>query len=281
MLLPQSDFLEAPKTLYPPEMKRTIPPAITMPVALLLATTGLIHAQNIDWGSWSSTGIGSYDNGDTISITGLVNGSTVPVNNETSSAHSISDPAFPYINAPGAGEFGFFHNENPTSSSWSVKIDLSNFSLDSSSVIGFSNLDGRDLNSLTPTSASIVFLDAMNNTISASSATFVGAFDNNWSGLIWDADSQFDLSTGIWDVALDSGVNYPQGSYAAGVGNAFFLTNLSTDIKSIVFTKSGITDYSYDSTLFYAGNLAVVPEPSSALLVGLAGALCLVRRRGR
>lgn len=258
-------------------MKLTIPPTV-VPVALLLVSSSLTHAQNIDWGSWSGTGSASFANGDTIAISGLVNGSTAPLNNEMASPHSISDPAFPYLNAPGAGQFGFFHNENATTSSWSVKIDLSNFSLSSSSVIGFSNLDGRDLNSLTPTHASIVFLDALNAPVSASSATFVGAFDNNWSGLIWDADSRFDLSTGIWDVVPDSGANYPQGSYAAAVGNAFFLTNLSSDIKSIVYTKSGLTDYSYDSTLFYAGNVAV-PEPSSALLISITGALCFVRRR--
>ena len=258
-------------------MKLPIPPAI-LPVAMLLGSLSLAHAQNIDWGQWSPTGSGSYANGDTISISGLVNGSTVAANNETTSPHSIHDPAFPYLNAPGAGEFGFFRNDVATSSSWSVKIDLSNFSLSSSSVIGFSNLDGRDLNSLTPTFASIVFLDALNAPVSVSSATLVGSFDNQWSGLIWDSDSRFDRSTGIWDVVPGSGVNFPEGSYADGVGNAFFLTNLSSDIKSIVFTKSGLTDYTYDSTLFYAGNVAI-PEPSSALLVSLAGALCFVRRR--
>jgi hypothetical protein len=258
-------------------MKLTIPPTI-VPVALLLVSSSLIHAQNIDWGSWSATGSASYVNGDTIAISGLVNGSTVAVFNETASPHSISDPAFPYLNAPATGEFGFFRNQYATTSEWSVKIDLSDFSLSASSVIGFSNLDGRDLNSLTPTQASIVFLDALNAPVSVSSATFVGAFDNNWSGLIWDADSRFDLSTGIWDVVPGSGVNYPQGSYADAVGNAFFLTNLSSDIKSIVYTKSGLTDYAYDSTLFYAGNVAV-PEPSSALLISIAGTLCFMRRR--
>lgn len=258
-------------------MKLTIPPTI-VPVALLLGSLSPAHAQNMDWGLWGPSGSASYANGNTIAISGLVNGSTVAVNNETASPHSITDPAFPYLNAPGAGEFGFFHNESATTSSWSVKIDLANFSLSSSSVIGFSNLDGRDLNSLTPTYASIVFLDALNAPVSVSSATFVGAFDNNWSGLAWDADSRFDRSSGIWDVVPGSGVNYPQGGYADAVGNAFFLTNLSSDIKSIVYTKSGLTNYTYDSTLFYAGNVAV-PEPSSALLISIAGAFCFVRRR--
>ena len=257
-------------------MKTTLSPRIVL-AALLLGFSPSIHAQTLDWGAWDETGSAVYGNGDTISISGLVNGSVIAAAGDSSSPHLITDPAFPYANAPGAGEYGFFRNTAATTNAWSVKIDLANFMLDADSVIGFSNLDGRDNVSLQRTNASILFLDSLGNPVSVSSATFVGSFDNNWSGLDWTNTSTFDRSTGVWDVIADSGT-YPAGSYFGGVANAFFLTNLPTSIASIIYTKNGPTNHVYDSTLFYAGTTNVVPEPSSFLLTGLAGAVVLLRR---
>jgi hypothetical protein len=245
--------------------------------SLLASSTIAPHAQIIDWGSWSNSGNGSYINNDSILISGIVNGSASASHDETDAAHINIDPAFPYSNAPGAHEYGFFHNADPTVLSWSIKIDLSNFVLAATSVIGFSNLDGRDLDSLTSTYANIEFLDEFNNPVSIVSATYVGNFDYSWTGTPWDAASNYNLSNGIWDVTPDSGSTHPSGTYSAAVGNAFFLTNLPANISSIVYTKYGQTNYTYDSTLFYAGH--VVPEPSCVLLASIAGGLFAIRRR--
>ena len=89
-------------------MKTAFPPRTLLPALLLLVSPASLHAQTLDWGDWSNSGTGAYDNGDTIIISGVVNGSTTPANDENLGAHSIIDPAFPYANQPGAGEYGFF-----------------------------------------------------------------------------------------------------------------------------------------------------------------------------
>jgi hypothetical protein len=244
---------------------------------VVTATTTSAIAQTLDWGSWDSNGTGTYANGDSIGISSLVNGSTSAVNNETSTPHVISDPAFPFANSPGIGEYGYFHNDLPTTTDWSILIDLSGFTLGSSSVIGFSNLDGRAANSQAAGFATILFLDANGDSVSISSASLLGSFDYEWQGITWDGQSSFNTATGRWDVIPKPGGVHQPGSYFASVGNAFFLTNLPSNVEKIVYTKSGTTNYSYDSTLFYAGN--VIPEPSSVLLCSLAGLAGVLRRR--
>ena len=244
---------------------------------LLAASASSISAQTLDWGAWGTGTSGIYANGDTIAISSLVNGATNAAFNETSTPHIITDPAFPFDNAPGVNEFGYLHNAKETLSEWSLLIDLTDFSLNSSTVIGFSNLDGRSFGTLAPSYATLTFLDSSGAPVSISSASFIGNYDVNWQGFTWDANSTFNLSTGRWDVVADSGSTHAPGTYFAGVGDAFFLTNLPSNVEKIVYTKSGPTNYLYDSTLFYAGN--VIPEPSSALLGGLAGLAFVLRRR--
>ncbi len=258
-------------------MKTAFSPRTLLSALLLLVSPASLHAQTLDWGDWSNSGTGAYDNGDTIIISGVVNASTTPANDENLGAHSIIDPAFPYANQPGAGEYGFFHNTTATASGWSVKIDLSNFTMTSDTVIGFSNLDGRDFNTLAPTTATILFLDAQGNPVSIGSSTILGSYDTNWSWFNWTGNSTFDRSSGTWGVVADQG-GFPPGSYFGAVSDAFFLTNLPTNVSSILFTHNGGTSYEYDSTLFYAGNIAV-PEPSAFLLGGVAGVAGLLRRR--
>lgn len=236
-----------------------------------------LYAQTLDWGDWNTGGNGLYANGDSIVISSLVNGSTTAVINETSTPHVITDPAFPFDNAPGIGDFGYFHNAASTTGSWSILIDLSGFTLGSDSVIGFSNLDGRAYNNLAKGYATIQFYDSSGNQITLSPASFLGNYDYSWQDVTWDANSSFNTATGRWDVAADSGVTHPAGSYFAAVGDAFFLTDLPTNIDKIVYTKFGSTNYFYDSTLFYAGN--AVPEPASAILLGFAGMTFVFRRR--
>lgn len=246
-------------------------------LATLIASSPSLYAQTYDWGTWDSNGNGLYTNGDRIVITGQSNASVVPVYGETGTPHQILDPSFPFDNSPATGQVGFFHNEMADTASWSVLIDLTDFTLTPNSVIGFSNLDGKSLNTPESGYAIIQFLDSSGNLVPVSSASFLGSFDVSWQGLVWDANSTFDLSTGRWEVLPDSGNTYAAGSYFANVGDAFFLTNLPTNIATISYQKTA-TSYLYDSTLFYAGNM--VPEPSSLLLSGIAGA-CLVLRRRR
>lgn len=276
-LFPDSDELDSPLSHPPKEIMFTHSPRCGL--ALLVLATGLsAHAQTLDWGIWDSSGTGLYANGDSIVINPLVNGSVTPENGETSFPHIITDASFPFDNAPGTGEYGFFHNKEATTSEWSVLIDLSGFTLNSGTVIGFSNLDGRSANQLTPGYATIRFLDASGQPVSISSASLLGSFDVNWQGITWDADSVFNTATGRWEVAADSGGTHPAGGYFAAVGDAFFLTHLPAGVEKIVYTKSG-TNYAYDSTLFYAGN--AVPEPMAAsLFAASAGFWCLRRRRG-
>ena len=245
--------------------------------ALLTGLASSLPAQTYDWGNWESINTGLYANGDRIVITSQSNASFVPVYNETSTPHQIIDPAFPFDNGPVAGQVGFFHNEIADIAAWSVLIDLTDFTLTPTSVIGFSNLDGRAATTTKTGFAVVQFLDSSGNLVPVSSASFLGSYDVSWQGLVWDANSTFDLATGRWDVVPNSGSTYPTGSYFANVGDAFFLTNLPTNIAKIAYYKT-TTQYLYDSTLFYAGN--AVPEPSTLVLGGIAGA-CLVLRRRR
>ncbi len=246
--------------------------------ALLFAALSLpLHAQSIDWGTWNSSGTGIYANGDSIAITNSTNASITAEFGETTSTHSITDPAFPLANAPGDDDYGFFHNADASTAAWSVVIDLTNFTLNSGTVIGFSNLDGINPNDATPGYAVIQFLDSTGTPMSISSASFLGNYDTNWQGVTWDADSIFDTATGRWDVAANSSTQHFPGTYFANVGDAFFLTNLPAGVEKIAFFKTGTT-YRYDSIAFYAGN--AVPEPSGFLLTGLAG-VCLGLRRRR
>jgi PEP-CTERM motif len=271
-------FLLRTLTLTPLKEMNSIRSPRIVAACSAFALSSTLHAQTLDWGDWDSSGNGVYENGDSIVISGLVNGSTSAVNNETNTPHVITDPAFPFDNAPGVGEYGYFHNAATTTSAWSVLIDVSGFSIGPDTVIGFSNLDGRSAINTALGYATVRFYDSAYNQVTISPASFIGNYDYNWQGVSWDANSTYDPVTGRWDVIRDSGATHPAGSYFAGVGDAFFLTNLPSNIASIVFTKNGPTNYFYDSTLFYAGN-AVVPEPSGLALVGLSGALCLVRRR--
>lgn len=257
-------------------MNRVLPPP-TVAMALLLASAPVSFAQTMDWGQWDSTGTGLYTNGDAITIRSLVNGSVTAVNNETATPHIITDPAFPLANSPGTGEFGYFHNEVATNTDWSILIDLSGFTMNAGTVIGFSNLDGRSAINQTRSYGVISFRDSSGNPVDVSGASFLGAFDYSWQGITWDATSTFDPLTGVWSVIKDSGSTHPAGSYFGSVGNAFFLTNLPSSVAGIVYTNVGSTNYLYDSTLFYAGN--VIPEPSSALLSSIACTAFLLRRR--
>ena len=247
--------------------------------ALLACLGARSHAQSLDWGDWSSPGIGTYENGESILIRAVDNASVVPASGETTSAHAVSG-ALPFGTAPGAGEYGFFHNAAATSTTWSVEIDLSGFSIGADTVIGFSNLDGRDFSDLSPSYAVLDFYDSSGNKVALSPASFLGSYDVTWQGYTWDANSSFDPLTGVWSVAADSGAAHPAGSYFAAVSDAFFLSNLPSDVSRIVYTNYGGTAYAYDSTLFYAGQ--AVPEPSAPLL-GLAACagFALRRRRSR
>ncbi len=219
-------------------MNITPSPRMIVPAALLLASAASLDAQNIDWGTWTRTGSALYANGDTITLSSLVNGSVSDVRNESASANVISDPSFPFANAPGIGQYGFFHNAEAAPSTWSMKIDLADFTLAPDSVIGFSNLDGRSLDNTSPISVSIVYLDSLENPVSLSSATF----------------------------------------YLAAVGNAFFLTNLPANLASVVYTKTGPADYVYDSTLFYAGTAVPEPSGFVLLGVTAAAGILRRRR---
>ncbi len=249
--------------------------------AIALVSATCLHAQTYDWGTWDNNGTALYSNGDRIVMTSQSNASFDPVFGETGTPHSIVDPAYPFDNSPGTGQFGFFHNEISAIPAWSVLIDLSDFTLTSDTVIGFSNLDGRSANTASTGHAVIQFLDSAGNLVPVSSASFLGSYDVNWQGITWDADSTFDLDTGRWDVVPDSGNTHPAGSYFGAVGDAFFLTNLPANIEKIAYYKT-TTRYLYDSTLFYAGNAytgSAVPEPSSALLTALAGIGFVLRRK--
>ncbi|MGD7652915.1 MAG: PEP-CTERM sorting domain-containing protein [Verrucomicrobiales bacterium] len=254
-------------------MKHTRSPRLPIACALLCAAYPL-HAQSLDWGTWDALGQATYGNGDTISISGIVGGSAVASNNETSQSHQISDPSFPYANAPGDGEFGFFRNEAATTDEWSILIDLSDFTFSSQTVIGFSNLDGKTYQTFETGTASIEFRDSSDNPIAIDTASFLGSYDTTFQGFTWDADSNFDLVTGIWSVVAGSGSN--SDPYLGNVADAFFLTNLPENVDHIIYTKSSPTNYAYDSTLFYAAN--PVPEPGTLLCAALGG-LGLLRRR--
>jgi PEP-CTERM motif len=247
--------------------------------AIVLAAAPCIHAQNYDWGSWDNAGAALYSNGDRITMSSQSNASFVPAFNETSTPHAIIDPAFPFANGPGTGQVGFFHNEISAIPAWSVLIDLTDFTLTADTVIGFSNLDGRAATTTATGFAVIQFLDSDGNLVPVSTASFLGSYDVSWQGITWDANSTFDLNTGRWDVVPNSGSTHPSGSYFGNVGDAFFLTNLPTNIEKIAYYKT-TTRYLYDSTLFYAGNpVNAIPEPSAALLIGLAGIGWTLRRK--
>jgi len=230
----------------------------------LLSVSGMAasHAQTIDWGYWSTTGTGTYSNGDTIGITSLVNGSaSVGTGDPLALPHYLYDvDPFAYANFPASHQFGFFHNAVSTGTLWSVTFDLTNFTMASDSVIGFSNLD-----TYKGGVASIRFLDENGAVLDLSAATFVGQYNYRYIDYALGTSS-FDLGTGTW-------------TSSGGIANAFFLTNLPTNARSIVYERGPATAYVWDATLFYAGNPLPVPEPTAVLLTGIAGMFGILRRK--